>query len=386
MTTALSRTLLLAEQLQELARKLPLSSVVRLAPKFAKLLVCLLFLLNIRSWPLVWHFRVFRPAFARRFQHKWVKITSLFKSPAEKVRVEARWLESIAPIGQHPFKMVVPYNTWASIDDSDFNGHLSNSSYAKTLDSARFKTAVDMFPMFFPTGGWMALAATHYHFIREVPILSSYEVRTSIAAWDQKWLYVMSKVVCKSKGKKRRDIEQKSISPSDSISSQIMALRTPGPEGINSTGVPSLSVTPKDQNTAAIDTENALNAVVAGLSGEEPDGATLHTIIISQICFKVGRITVPPQLVLGVNGFTGAEGYSAASPHPQWANARKQMLKPYGGNVKKLKELFVGGWREVPEGERWWDHALGEAVETQRLKNLVSIEGLRKGLEAARAI
>lgn len=75
---------------------------------------------------------------------------------------------------------------------------------SQTLDSARFKAAVDMFPMFFPTGGWMALAgsssfialrclltsplATHYHFIREVPILSSYEVRTSIAAWDQKWV------------------------------------------------------------------------------------------------------------------------------------------------------------------------------------------------------
>lgn len=196
----------------------------------------------------------------------------------------------------------------------------------------------------------------------------------------------MSKVVCKSKGKQKRRIEQRSTSPSHPISSPIMALRTPGPEGIASTGVPSLSVTPKHQNTQPLDTENALNAVVAGLSGEEPDGATLHTIVISQLCFKVGRITVPPQLVLGANGFTGAEGYSIASPHPEWANARKQILKPYGGNVRKLKGLFIGGWREVPEGERWWDHALGEAVETQRLKNLASIEGLRKGLEAARAI
>jgi len=196
----------------------------------------------------------------------------------------------------------------------------------------------------------------------------------------------MSKVVCKSKGKKKQPVEQKSTSPPDFTSSQIMALRTPGPEGITSTGVPSSSVTPNYQSTSALETENALNAVVAGLSGEEPDGATLHTIAISQLCFKVGRITVPPQLVLGANGFTGAEGYSITSPHPEWASARKQMLKPYGGNVKKLKALFIGGWREVPEGERWWEHALGEAVEAQRLKNLASIEGLRKGLEAARAI
>jgi len=281
--------------------------------------------------------------------------------------------------------MVVPYKTWASIDDSDFNGHLSNSSYAKTLDPARFKAAVEMFPMFFPTGGWMALAATHYHFIREIPMLSSYEVRTSLAAWDQKWLYIMSKVVCKSDGK-QRGVEHKSTSLADITSNQIVPLRTPGSEGISSTGTPLLSVTPNSQNTPAHDTENALNAVVAGLPVEEPDGATLHTIVISQLCFKVGRITVPPQLVLGANGFTGAEGYSVSSPHPEWDIARKQILKPYGGNLKKLKALFVGGWREIPEDERWWDHALGKAVEDQRLKNLAAIEGLRKGLEAARTI
>lgn len=165
-----------------------------------------------------------------------------------------------------------------------------------------------------------------------------------------------------------------------------MPLRAPGPEVISSTSTPLLSVTPDPQSTQAHDTKKALNAVAAGLPSEEPDGATLHTIVISQLCFKVGRITVPPQLVLGVNGFTGAEGYSVASPHPEWASAREQMLKPYGGNLMKLKGLFVGGWREIPECERWWDHALGQAVETQRLRNLALIEGLRQGLEAARTL
>ena len=32
------------------------------------------------------------------------------------------------------------------------------------------------------------LKGTHYHFIREIPMLACYEVRTSIAAWDQKWV------------------------------------------------------------------------------------------------------------------------------------------------------------------------------------------------------
>ena len=59
--------------------------------------------------------------------------------------------------------------------------------------------------MFFRADGWMPLSGkfytkiiyydiliffkgTHYHFIREIPMLSCYEVRTSIAAWDQKWV------------------------------------------------------------------------------------------------------------------------------------------------------------------------------------------------------
>ena len=57
---------------------------------------------------------MFRPAFAKRFQYNWVRLTSLFKPREEKIRAEARWLESIAPIGKHPLRMVVPYKTWAS--------------------------------------------------------------------------------------------------------------------------------------------------------------------------------------------------------------------------------------------------------------------------------
>ena len=65
-----------------------------------------------------------------------------------------------------------------------------------------------MFPMFFRAGGWIALAgmyrsvgpptwtlpdhhfqpATHFHFIHEIPMFKSYEIRTNLAAWDQKWV------------------------------------------------------------------------------------------------------------------------------------------------------------------------------------------------------
>ncbi|KDR78068.1 hypothetical protein GALMADRAFT_245047 [Galerina marginata CBS 339.88] len=376
------------DTLQSLARKLSLTSILRVAPKVGKALVCILFLLNIRSWPLVWHFRVFRPVYAIRLYHTWLRISGLVRSTAVKQKIEDQWLDSISPVGKHPLTMYVPYRSWASLDDSDFNGHLSNSSYPKILDSARFKAAVQMFPMFFRSGGWMALAATNFYFIREIPILSSYEIRSSLASWDQKWIYVMSRFVRKPSGKKKQKrIETKPISPEDSeVYSQTMSLRTPGPDGIPSNGTPAISDTPKINTTTEPDTQNALNAVAAGLVTEEPDGAILHTVAISQVCYKVGRITVPPSLVLGVNGFTGESGFSLSSPHPQWADAKNVMSIPNGGSPKKLKALFAGGWKDIPESERWWEQALGESVEAQRAKNLALIEGLRRGLENARSL
>ncbi len=65
-----------------------------------------------------------------------------------------------------------------------------------------------IFPYYVRTGGWVALAGksgfshpeerhvsdmwcllgTHFHFIREIPILARYEVRSQIVGWDHKWV------------------------------------------------------------------------------------------------------------------------------------------------------------------------------------------------------
>ncbi|KAF4623032.1 hypothetical protein D9613_002370 [Agrocybe pediades] len=364
--------------LQELAKKLTLANGVRVLPKIGKTLVCLLFLANIKSWPLVWHFRIFRPVFRIRLEHLWIRIQMFFMSPLKAVKLEDRWLDSITPVGANPFSVVIPYRTQVALDDSDFNGHLSNSSYAKIMDGARFKAAIELFPMFFRAGGWIALAGTHYHFIKEIPMLTSYEIRTSIVAWDRKWVYIMSRFVRKPDGKKKKR-DQKLASPNGEISTSI---RAPGSEEISTNGTPYVNVTPNGTTETVPD----LKAVAANLAGEEPDGAVLHTIVVSQICYKIGRITVPPALMLAVNGFTGTPNCSLASPHPEWATAKKVMSKPRGGNPKKLKALLTGGWRDVPENERWWETALGPELEAQNLKNLEQIEHLRKGLELARGL
>jgi hypothetical protein len=303
--------------------------------------------------------------------------------------MEDEWWDSISPIGEDPFRMVVPYSSWASLDECDFNGHLSNSSYAKTLDTARFKTALGMFPMFFRAGGCVPLSGTHYHFIREIPMLASYEVRTSIAAWDQKWLYVMSKFVRKSDGKKKHTATKPTSPDTGEVSStSVMSLPTSGAEAISLTDTPFQTGTPGGSTTSPLDTDTeiALKAVTAGLISEEPDGATLYTIVISQVCFKIGRITVPPGIVFAANGFTGVSGHSLANPHPEWSEAERTMSGHLGGSSKKLRKFLAGGWRDIPESERWWDKSLGERIEAQRVKNISMIEGLRKGLEKAREL
>ncbi|KAG6877912.1 hypothetical protein C0993_002398 [Termitomyces sp. T159_Od127] len=321
-----------------------------------------------------------------------VRLRNIFKSRAAKIQAEDEWLDSISPIGGDPLNYFVRYNTWASIDDSDFNGHLSNSSYAKTLDSARFKAALAMFPRFFSAGGWMALAATHYNFVREIPMFASYEVRLSVGGWDQKWIYVVAKFVTKpsKKGKKTSKALKQPAPPSDADTNGTLfnaSLRT-GNEV-------SITTTPADTINPPLRTSDALKAVTASLSSQhEPDGAILNTICVSQCCFKIGRITVPPAVILAVNGFSVpapplADGspampYSRSNPPPHWAQAKAVMSRPLGGSKRKLQELFKGGWRNVPEAERWWDAAMGGVVEEKRKKGLEVFQSLGLGIAGAR--
>lgn len=52
--------------------------------------------------------------------------------------------------------------------------------------------------------------------------------------------------------------------------------------------------------------------------------------------------------------------------------------------LKALRALYKGGWRDVPADERWWTQALGGAVEQTRVARLPALEGLRAGMGAAR--
>jgi hypothetical protein len=54
--------------------------------------------------------------------------------------------------------------------------------------------------------------------------------------------------------------------------------------------------------------------------------------------------------------------------------------------MDNFRAFYRGKWREVPEGERWWEDALGGSIEAKRRANLEILESLKLGLERARTL
>lgn len=103
----------------------------------------------------------------------------------------------------------------------------------------------------------------------------------------------------------------------------------------------------------------------------ESSDVTLHCIAVSQMCFKVGRITVPPAVALASSGF--------CLTAPEWKHVRGMRQRG------EMRAFLRGGWRDVPVGARWWENAL-ERIEERRVRNLQVVGKVREGLEGVRAL
>ena len=90
----------------------------------------LLFLVNIRSWPMMWHSeyssialsgcfltclqaRVFFPVLMLRLRWYMLQLRLLFKSKQVKRSAKAKWLGELRPIGLDPFEFVHVWKNWA---------------------------------------------------------------------------------------------------------------------------------------------------------------------------------------------------------------------------------------------------------------------------------
>lgn len=138
------------------------------------------------------------------------------------------------------------------------------------------------------------------------------------------------------------------------------------------------------------DTKVNLKAVSNIIASEEPDGATLYTVCVSQICFKIGRITIPPEIVFAINGLTGLSSttgapFSPTNPPPHWNTVLSLSSHAHGGGRKKMMTFLKGGWKDVPENERWWTQAFVDLAE-RNAANLAEVEILKLGLEGARRV
>ncbi|KAJ7469237.1 hypothetical protein FB451DRAFT_1136520 [Mycena latifolia] len=364
-----------------------ITQILRLAPTAGKLLAVLLLLLNAGSWPLVWHVRVLSCLAEWLVARSGVILRHAFSGRVKRAAALEKWYESRMPVGVHPFRAVWTYKNRATPDDCDFLLHLSNSSYPKALDRARMRMALNTFPNFLRCGGWAPLAATHFHFIREIPMFARYEVRASVGAWDDKWIWVVSRFVGPASNKSNKS---KSKSRSDK------------------SGTPSEVPTPAiDEVMASDPTAQALLA--RAVAQTEPDGAVLYCTSVSSLCYKLGRRTVPPAVVLAANGFsaplelfnsnsepiadsTSAQSADSAAPTPAPADLAYIHL-PYPipahwprtaalrASIPALTAFYAGGWRE----DRWWEEALA-GCEVERRERVGVFGAVRSGMEGVRGV
>ncbi|KAI0696176.1 hypothetical protein BC835DRAFT_886995 [Cytidiella melzeri] len=372
-----------------------LQTVLRNTPTVLKYILGLLLLINVRSWPLVWHWHVFSPIVLYRLRVAALNLRTLFWSKGERLEAKDKFLRGLCPVGEDPIKFTITVNSWAGPDDCDFNMHLSNSSYPKHLDWARFRAALRLCPTFFRAGGWIALGATHFKFIREIPMFASFEMRMNLVCWDNKWLYLVVRFVTPKK-KSKSDDKTRAVPDGDSTpekpipsgdSAHFPTLHTPAqPSDLNS-GSASGSATPLPQGPSS---SNPAERVAQMFPSEEPDGATVHCISVSVQCFKIGRMTIPPGLVFTCEGFVGSPTdpsgvpYSLQNPPLHFVKAQELQRPDLSkGHLKTFQQFLKGGWKDVPEGERWFEGALGPSVDERRKRNLEAIEGVSAGMQGA---
>ncbi|THH17018.1 hypothetical protein EW146_g3710 [Bondarzewia mesenterica] len=350
--------------------------------RVAKYLALFVLVLNVRSLPFGWHVRVFGPLFHLRFRYLVFRLGLLLHPRKDKKAAKQKWLENLSPIGENLFDKAIAYKAWAGLDDCDYNCHLSNSCYPKVLsqmlDAARLKAALVYLPSFLRAGGWIALGATHFQFLREIPIFSTYEIRMSFASWDSKWIFLVIRFV--TLPKKRQGGEKKAEV------AYVPSTFADGPPFPNLHTPASGTATPIPSKGPIPDAAAAMKAFAARTT--EPDGAILNCICVNELVFKHGRITVPPALVFAADGLCGPAppgepAYSAENPPPHWAKVQEII---HNGGVNAMTHLLRGGWKDVPEGERWWEQALGGQIEERRAANMELVYGVRRGMEGAREI
>ncbi|GAA6061864.1 hypothetical protein JCM10212_001297 [Sporobolomyces blumeae] len=146
----------------------------RIVSVLKKLFVFLL-VLNWRSLPFAWHIRF------------WSLIPKLY------VKIWSKGPEKAMAIARNPYEVRTVTKGRVNWDSTDYNQHMSNSSYAKVCDEARFAFLLELIGPAFGQGVWSPLASTSFSFFREIPAGAAYEIEMHLLSHDDKWLYYIGR-------------------------------------------------------------------------------------------------------------------------------------------------------------------------------------------------
>lgn len=195
---------------------------------------------------------------------------------------------------------------------------IKRRSYAKNSDALKMDWCIKaLSPSFTARGTYMALGATHYIFFKEIPIGSEYTMEAYCLGWDEKWMFlacefvIYPKKTSKAEGAKNK-VAASVVSSAPHIVPTISAppTRTASP---NSSTPVSGTATPAQGSPLGNKVEEIKRAWLARRK-ENPrkDGGVTCCLSISEYCFKIDRVTIPPVSRLLYQADVGSNSFSVA--------------------------------------------------------------------------
>lgn len=310
-------------------------SVLAIAASVAKWTAILLVLLNIHSFPLTWHIR-----------HWWrlipLHLNTLLTSPHAVSQAAAH--DALRRGGA---RMRVTQRRRALPDDCDFNMHLSNSCYAKNSDISRSQWIFAAVTPAMAAGVHMALGASHYTFAKEIRMGSGYEMETRAVGWGDKWIYLVTEFLIPAPPAKKA---RKGARVPTAQSSPTSSSTTPGTRTPASFALPSLEPTAESARATLAGVTESLQsadsspspavALVDSLRTRpaRADGRIVAAYGVVEMCFKLGRVTIPPRIALHLAGL---------SPDAAQQARAAELTK----NIKAARKWLAGGWREAADAD-----------------------------------
>lgn len=315
-------------------------------PPWIKAVLVSLVLINIKSFPLLWHIRVLGAAVISRNRARpsvhallpWIRSN---KYPTTSPGITPRLRLDQVPLGRDIFTDRFRMVLRATPDDCDWNGHMSNSSYPRSLDHPRIAFFSSRFLRVHFDGGHWALGGSNFIFHREIPFMAKYEVECSIGGWDEKWFYIIARFMSPSKPTPTKSSITRSKS-AQNLKKLLGEVTKPHHEAEKlERKHKTTQITPSQAETQKQVKDEWVHAK------DQNDKRTLYCTSVSRYCTKAGRKTIPPWFVVATSGYG-----TYASTHSNWSKAenlrRETLAKAKADHEAKTgkpmpKDSFVMG-------------------------------------------